>query len=73
MPGQGPRAHVDSHGNAKVAYSTQDHALARARVLARQQGWPVDVYPCGTCPAWHLGRPAELAPEPYGRIVRANP
>lgn len=50
-----PRAHVTSEGRAKMAYAKREEAEARARLLAKRDGVPMNVYRCDTCAKWHVG------------------
>ncbi|HEY5265494.1 MAG TPA: hypothetical protein VIJ40_01645 [Acidimicrobiales bacterium] len=52
---RGPRSHTTSRGRPKMAYATRDEAAARARVLTKRDGAPMNVYQCGTCAKWHVG------------------
>ena len=50
-----PRAHTTSRGRPKIAYAKRDEAEARAHLLSRRDGAPMNVYKCDTCAKWHVG------------------
>lgn len=73
MPGatRRERGHRDWRGRVKVAYGSLPTAEAAARRLARQQGWPVDVYRCRVCESLHLARGRDdhqLGPQALARV-----
>jgi len=50
-----PRAHVTSRGQPKKGYAKREDAQARARLLTKRDGAPMNVYRCDTCAQWHVG------------------
>ncbi len=52
---RGPRSHTTSRGRPKVGYPTREAAEVHARLLARRDGAPMNVYQCADCAQWHVG------------------
>ena len=54
-PGVG--AHSRRDGTAKTPYMSRGEALSVADERLHEAGVQLDVYCCGVCGAWHLGKP----------------
>lgn len=65
-------SHWDFRGRPKVGYTTPERALAAARRLAAQHGWPQDVYQCRRCECWHHGN-GRVDAAPVAGVTRVMP
>ncbi len=52
---RGPRSHTTARGRPKVGYDRREDAEARARLLSKRDGAPMNVYQCAVCAKWHVG------------------